>query len=300
MRFFANYTLRGWYQALIAICGFAIASLFLPPVSLISSALFALVVLRKGGMEGGWVLLPAVLSLGLGGSLLMGNAAQGMGYGLLLWLPILPVAVVLRESRSLAWALEVSLGLGLAVVAGVYALVDDPAAWWRERIQGFMQAMSENAPEGFDSAVFAKAMDAFSHYMTGTVVGGSVLSLILGLSIARWLQSILFNPGGFGREFAALRFHPPVVYVGLVSILVGLVLGDGMIAEFTWNMNGLFLILFTLGGFSIIHAILGGKGLWVFAIYLALLFIPKWLIPPIALLGISDLWVDWRNYAKRS
>ena len=151
MRFLATYIMRGKNQAIVAICGFAIASLFLPPLSLLSSALFALVILRKGGKEGLWVLLFAVLALGLGGIALTGNAVQGLAYGLLLWLPILPVAVILRDSRSLAWAMDAALGLGLAVVIGVYAFVGDPAALWRERLQVFVQALAENAPENFDA-----------------------------------------------------------------------------------------------------------------------------------------------------
>jgi uncharacterized protein YybS (DUF2232 family) len=91
-----------------------------------------------------------------------------------------------------------------------------------------------------------------------------------------------------------------VVYAGLAGILAGLLLAGGSFAEFVWNLNGIFLVLFTLGGFSILHAVMGGKGLKMFIIYLALLFIPKWLLPPIALLGMSDLWVDWRKYAIKS
>jgi hypothetical protein len=300
MRFLATYIMRGKNQAIAAICGLAIASLFIPPFSLLSSALFALVVLRKGGKEGWWVLLFAVLALGLGSTVLAGNPMQGLGYGLLLWLPILPVAVVLRDSRSLAWAMDVAIGLGLTVVVGVYALVADPAALWRERLQVFVQALAENAPEDFDAVAYGKVMDLMSHYFTGMIVGSWVLSILLGLLIARWLQSMLFNPGGFGLEFVALRLHPPLVYAGSACILAGLLFSGGGFAEFAWNLNAVFLVLFTLGGFSILHAVIGGKGLKMLIIYLALLFIPKWLLPPIALLGMSDLWVDWRKYAIKS
>ena len=297
----ATYAMRGRYQALIAISAFAVLSLFLPPISLISSSLFALVVLRKGWNEGLWVMAFGVLALGLGATLFpTGNALQGLGYGLLLWLPVLPVAVVLRETRSLALALDAALALGLTVVAFVYALVSDPAALWRERMRIFVQALEENAPDGFDPAMFAKAMDVFSHYMTGAIVGGSVLSLVLGLLIARWLQALLYNPGGFRREFVELKLRPLTVYAGLVCVLVGLLVGGGVVAELAWNLMGIFLVIFTIAGFSIVHAVLGGKGVWILIIYLALQLIPKWLITPIVLIGISDLWADWRKYANKT
>ncbi len=304
MRFIADYAMRGRYQALVAICGFAIASLLIPPLSLLSSALYALVVLRKGGGEGSWVLLFAVLALGTGSALQTGNPVQGVSYGLLLWGPTWPVAVVLRESRSLTLAMETALGLGLSAVLGVYAVVSNPAALWREKMQLFLQALSQNNPEEFDPVEFGKAMDVFSHYLTGLVVGGSLLSLVLGLFIARWLQANLFNPGGFGREFVELRMHPPVVYLGLACISAGVLLGEGNLEEIAWNLNGVFFVLFILTGFSILHAIiLGGKGFLTLFIYLALIFILimlKWLLLLVAFLGISDPWLDWRKVAKRS
>ena len=304
MRFIAAYTMRGRYQALVAICGLAIASLLIPPLSLFSSALYALVVLRKGSGEGAWVLLFALLALGAGSALQTGNPAQGISYGLLLWGPSWPVAVVLRESRSLTLAMETALGMGLCVVLGVYAVVSDPAALWRENMQLFLQALSQNAPEDFDPVKFGNAMDIFSHYLTGTVVGGSLLSLILGLFIARWLQANLYNPGGFGREFSQLRLHKPVVYLGLAFISAGLLLKEGNLAEIAWNLNGVFLVLFILAGFSILHAVLlGRKGFLTFVIYLAIFFILimlKWLLLLVAFLGISDPWLDWRKVPKRS
>ena len=304
MQFIAVYALRGRYQALFAICGFAIASLLIPPLSLFSSALYALVVLRKGGGEGSWVLLFALLALGAGSALQIGNPMQGISYGLLLWGPSWPVAVVLRESRSLTLAMETALGLGLSTVLCVYAVVSDPAALWQEKMQLFLQALSQNTTEDFDPVKFGNAMDIFSHYLTGLVVGGSLLSLILGLFIARWLQANLFNPGGFGREFSELRLHRPAVYLGLAFISAGILLGEGKLAEIAWNLNGVFIVLFILAGFSILHAVLlGGRGGLTLIIYLALfliLIMLKWLLLLIAFLGISDPWLDWRKVPKRS
>jgi len=304
MRLIAAYAMRGRYQALVAICGFAIASLLIPPLSLFSSALYALVVLRKGGGEGLWVLLIALLALGAASVLQTGNFMQGLSYGLLLWGPTWPVAVVLRESRNLTMAIETALGLGLTAVLAVYVVVSDPAALWRENMQLFLQALSQNAPEDFDPVKFGNAMDVFSHYLTGLVVGGSFLSLILGLFIARWLQANLFNPGGFGREFSELRLHQPVVYLGLAFICAGILLREDKLAEIAWNLNGVFLVLFILAGFSILHSILlGGKGVVTLMSYLALVFILimlKWLFLLVAFLGVSDPWLNWRKVPKRS
>ncbi len=299
MRALSAFVMRGRFQAVAAIIGFAVASFVLPPVSLLSTAMLALVALRKGAQESAWVLLLSVLAVGLTGALLSGNALSPILYGVLLWAPVWPIAVVLRETRRLDWAMEAAAGLGLLGVAAVYGFVDDPSAVWWGRLQGFVHAMLENSSADFDPAVMSKSLEVFSHYMTGAMAGGSVLSLILGLLIARWQQAALFNPGGFRSEFLNLRFHLAVVLAGLACMAAGL-LGAGYLAEIAWNLSGVFLVLFTVGGFSIIHAVLAGKSFWIVGVYLALLIIPQLLLPLIALLGLSDIWLDWRKYARRS
>ncbi len=299
MRALSAFVMRGRYQAVAAIVGFAAASLILPPISLLSTALLALVALRKGAKESAWVLLFSVLAVGLAGALLTGNALSSILYGLALWTPVWPIAIILRETRRLDWAMETASVVGLLGVVAVYGMVDDPSALWRAKLQSFVQAMLENAPAGFDAATTSRSVEIFSHYMTGAIAGGSVLSLILGLLIARWQQAALFNPGGFRSEFVNLRLHLGMVLAGIGSIAAGL-LGGGHLAEIAWNLNGVFLVLFTIGGFSILHAVLTGRSFWIVGVYLALLVVPQLLLPLIALLGLSDIWLDWRKYARRA
>ncbi len=299
MRFLAAFVMRGRLQALAAICGLALASLVLPPLNLISSALLALVALRQGAKKSAWVLLLSLLSLGLGGVLLAGDALEAILYGVLLWLPVWPMALLWRETRRLEWAMEATAGLALLAVFGVYLLVDDPAAMWRQRLQIFVRPMLENAPADFDAAALAQALDLFSHYLGGVAAGSSAMSVILALLIARWQQAVLFNPGGFRSEFVALRPHSGVVYAAVACLLAG-GLGSGLLAEIAWNLNIVFLMVFTIVGFSILHAMLGSKGFWIVGFYMALLIIPQFLLPPVALLGLSDAWLDWRKYSRRA
>lgn len=299
MKSLAAYVMRGRLQALAAICGLAVASMLIPPVSLLSSAFLALVVLRKGALESGWVLLLALVGLGLGGALLVSDALPAITYGLLLWLPVWPVAITLRETRRLDWALGTAVALGLAAVMAVYLLADNPAALWREKIQSLLQSMLENnTPAGFDAGSMDKALEFFSHYMTGAVIAASVMSLVFALFIARWQQSVLFNPGGFRSEFVALRMQSAMVYASLASVATG-VLASGYIAELAWNLSAVFMVLFIIGGFSVLHAVLGSKSFWIVGIYFVLFISPQLLLPPIALLGLSDVWLDWRKFGNR-
>jgi hypothetical protein len=298
MRFLAAYAMRGRLEALAAICGLAMASLALPPLGLLSSALLGLVALRQGVKASAFVLLFALLGLGLSVLLLTGDAFSGLLYGVLLWLPLWPMALLLRATRRLEWAVEAGAGLGLLAVFGVYLLVSDPAAQGREKLRQIAQPMLENVPADFDASALTQAMDWFSHFLTGAMVGSSVISVILSLLIARWLQAMLFNPGGFRSEFVALRLHSGVAYAALACVAVGLS-GGGFLAEMAWNLGIVVFMLCTLAGFAIVHALLGSKGFWIVGVYLVLLFAPQFLLPPVALLGLSDPWLDWRKHSKR-
>lgn len=299
MRFLAAFTLRGRLQALVAICGSAVAALVLfPPLSVLSTALLALVALRQGAQASAWVLLLSLLTLGLAG--FAGDASiEAILYGLSLWLPVWPMALLLRATRRLAWALEAAASVGLFAVLSIYLLVDDPVALWREKLQLFVQPMLQNAPPDFNAAALSKALDLFSHYATGMMVGSSVVSVFLGLLIARWQQAVLFNPGGFRMEFVTMRLNTGMAYAALASFAAS-TLGSGLLAEIAWNLNIVFFMLYTIGGFSVIHALLGDKSFWLVGVYILLLVAGYFVLPLVALLGLGDVWLDWRKYSKQA
>jgi hypothetical protein len=296
MRSLSAFVLRGRSQALVVVCGLAFASLLISPLSLLSSALFALVGLRQTAKDSALTLLLALLALGLSG-VLLGGSSSAVLYGALLWLPVWPVAVVLRESLRLELAVETALALGLAAVLGVYGFVDEPATLWRHRLQDLAQAMLGNSP-AINMIDLGRLLDWLAHYATGAAVGGSVMSLILALLIGRWQQAVLFNPGGFRSEFIALRLHDGVAYALLACMLVA-ALSNGGLAELSMNCLVVIAMVFTVVGFAIIHHVLGGKNFWIAGIYVVLLFLPHLLLPPITLLGFSDTWLDWRKQTKR-
>jgi hypothetical protein len=281
----------------LAVAGLAVSSLLLPLVSLLSTSSLALVALRKGVRESAWVLAISALLFGVAGAFLTGGVFQSVVYGLLLWVPVWPIALLLRVSGRLGLTLEVAAALGGVAVLGIYLVVDDPAALWKSNLQTLMAPMLEHAPVDFDREQAARGVAFFSHYMSGVAAFGSVTSLVLGLLLARWQQAVLFNPGGFRAEFLALELDASVVYAGFACLGLALV-GGGFAAEIAWNLMALFLALFLVCGFSILHAMLADKGFWLVGFYLGLFFIPQLLLP-IACLGASDVWLHWRKRRAR-
>lgn len=296
MRSLAAFIMRGRVQAVAAVAGLAVLSLIIPLVSLFSAAALALVGLRKGARESAWVLAFSALVTGALGMMLIGSAYLATAYGLLLWVPVWLAALLLRQSGQLALTLEGVLLVGILGLLVAYLVIPEPAQVWQESLQRLIQPMLERAPPGFDPEQVKQNMEFFSHYMSGIAVGGSIMGLILALMVARWWQAMLFNPGGFRTEFVGLRLHAATAYLAVGSIAVAL-LGGGRVAEIAWNLNLLFLVLFLIGGFAILHAIFasnGPKRFWLVGIYVAAFIIPQLLLP-IVFLGLSDVWLNWRR-----
>lgn len=303
MHFLAHYILRGKLQAMGVASGLVIASLLMLPFSMfvgfISSAAIALVTLRKGFQEGGVTLLGAALAAALIGALWPGNFQFMLAYSLLLWLPVWLIAVVLRETRQLALALEGAALLGGIMVLLIYLVSEDPAALWHENLQRSVGLLAKQSAPELDMAQIDEGLAFIAHYMSGIVVAGSVFSMIASLLLARWWQSILYNPGGFRAEFLTLRMHPVSAYLSLTLILMALLL-EGLVSEIAWNVIAVAFLLYLIAGTAVLHCIFSttkAKRFWLTGLYMLMFFIPHVLLP-VALLGFTDTWLNWRRSAQ--
>jgi hypothetical protein len=293
MKGLAAFVMRGRWQSVIGVAGLAMASMAIPLMSLFSSAALGLVALRRGAGESFLVLCVSAVVAGLTGLFLTGNSVAAMAYGLLLWVPVWPVAILLRETAQLGLTLEAAALLALLVVIGIFLILPDPAGLWQETLLQLVQPMFEHAPAGLDQAQVSSNLSTFAHYMSGVAVGGSLAGLVLGLLVARWWQAMLFNPGGFRSEFLAMRLHAVSGYAWLAVIGLGLLL-DGFPAELAWNLSIPFFVPFVTAGFAVLHAMLAMKRFWLIGLYVAPFFLPQLLLP-VAFMGFSDIWLKWRR-----
>jgi hypothetical protein len=116
---------------------------------------------------------------------------------------------------------------------------------------------------------------------------------MLALLFGRWLQSLAYNPGGFGPEFRALRL-PRLV----LPVAVALVWGAGL-----WSpvlVADLFMaaiLVYFFVGLAVIHGVIAVRGLswgWAAPVYLALVYLPQFVLAGLALLGAVDTFVNFR------
>jgi hypothetical protein len=282
--------MRGRTQAIIVASTLALLSLKLPPISVFSSASVALVTLRLGAAEGMYILFGAGIATALLGFFVIDNYQFALLYALLLWLPVWVISIILREKRKLSLAVEIAVFIGILGVAGFYLYEPNPAAMWAEILGQMVQ--QTNAP----IKDVKNWIDNFSHYMTGMFAAGTVFSLLFGLFLGRWWQSLLFNPGGFKQEYLALSTDRKLA-TGSLIILATAFFTAGTLSEIAWNMTILLFALYTVIGTSVLHVILAQTKMSRFAVplfYITLVLIPQ-VLPPVAIVGLIDAWLDIRK-----
>ena len=293
MQSLASFTIRGRSQATLVAAAFAMLSLIAPLVGLISSAVIALVTLRKGAEEG---LIVGTLA-GFAGGLLafaaLGSPRPAIGFVLILWLPVWVLGLMLRQTRSLSLTVQVAALFGLLVVVGIHLLAGDPATYWMELLDPVRRSLVES--NVIDAAVSERLVAQAARWMTGAFAATFYFQLLLALFIGRWWQALLYNPGGFGAEFRALRVRPAVAYPVLVLAVVVLLLDEAM-----WATDLLLLSapLLFLQGMAIVHGLVHTYSVhrgWLIGFYGLLLLAMPYAEMLVMGFGFLDSWVDLRT-----
>ncbi|MGZ8187035.1 MAG: hypothetical protein ACXWTW_00435 [Methylobacter sp.] len=286
--------MRGRLQAMLVASTLALLSLVMPPVSIVSSASVALVTLRRGALEGLTILVCSSAAAGLLGFFLLGNFQFALLYVIVLWLPVWLISIVLREGRHLSLAVEIAVLIGMAGVIVFYLYHAEPAVMWKSVLTQMVPATApvENVQH---------TVDILSHYMTGVVAAGTVFGLLFGLFLGRWWQSVLYNPGGFRQEFLSLSTKPRLA-LGSVAVVAIAWASSGVISEIFWNITILLFVLYTCIGTAVLHTVFASMKLGRYIVpmfYVTLFLIPHAMLP-VALIGLSDAWMDLRKKTNQT
>jgi hypothetical protein len=284
MKAIAEFAMRGRFQALLLTVAGAGSILF----CWISAAVLALVTLRKGVGTGAWLLFWALLPSGV---LLYATGDSGP---LALLLGSMALAVVLRSTVSLPLAALTSVAVGglaglLAMTVGGQYL-DQMVALFG----GFLAQLEQQLSEGGEPVQLVRPTAA---QIAGMLGAGVAMMSVLCLLLARYWQAALYNPGGFGTEFRALRFTPGVASALALCGVAVAALGP----EYrTWAV--VVMMPLNFAGLALVHARVAARGQgsgWLVGFYLAWL-----LLDPVKLMvvfaAIADSWFDFRQRWARS
>ena len=294
MRLLASAVMRGRSQAVMLATILAVLSWILPPVSVLSSAVVALVTMRRGWLEGLLIMALGGLACSVLAWLTLGNAVIAVGVIILMWLPVWLLAILLRAMRSLDVAVQGALLLGVVLILAQFMRSGDPAADWRLILEPFVESLVTS--ELIEETYQAELIDAMSRWMPGLVAAGFFIQSVVSIFLARWWQAILYNPGGFRQEFHRLRMHKGVALVTL-GVVAGSLLTSG--DAVTWL--DFLLTLLTTGwmvqGLALIHGLVArfkANAGWLVGTYVLLMFAPSYMIGLLAAVGFADTWFDFR------
>ena len=295
MQFLAAYIMKGRMQALMVTSSLALLSLLFPQLSIVSSAVIALVTLRLGAKEGSYILLGSALATAVLSMLIIGNFQFALVRALMVWLPVWIIAIVLRETKQLALTLEIAILLAIVFVLGFYLFQPDPALIWREMLEIMIKSLTQAQPD-IPVAALNTSANNFAHFMTGAAAVGSVTGLILGLFLARWWQANLYNPGGFRDEYMALRGHSFLAVITLLILAIALL----MSSELCWNILIVLALFYTFIGTAVTHSLItySKHSRYLLPVFYLILFIIPQFMLMVAICGLGDTWLDLRNKLK--
>ncbi len=292
MKALAAWIMKGRTRAAMAATVFLVLALLVTPLGLLSAAVVGLVTLRHGLREGALVSLLGLVALGLLGALLFGQPMALAFPGLLVWLPLMALAEVLRATRSLRLVVELAVVLGLLMVAAQYLLLDDVTAHWQA-------LLNEYAAQVLDPAVVSEAereamVKGIAPWMAGGLGAAWFLELVLSLFLARGWQALLYNPGGFSQEFRELRLGRwLLVLVPLLLLAGALQEKPGILAQASLVGMAAFLVQ----GVATVHGLvarLQGGQLWLVGFYFLLIFGMPASFTLVSALGFADGIVNFR------
>jgi hypothetical protein len=263
-----------------------VLSWLLPPAAfLLSGTPAALVTLRRGPG-------PAVQVMAVAGAMLVAisalaglGAEPAAGYAAGIWLPAWFCAAALRYTESQGLMLIGAALLALCAVAATHFLLGDVAIWWEKALAAWLE--TSVPPELAQQ--YAEMLQPAIPLINGLMIAAVMISVALSVLAARWWQATLFNPGGFRREFHALRL-PRALSVPTAAVMALLWFGAG-----TWQpllRDALVVVLFVylFHGVAAVHRTVATRLMsrgWLVAMYLLLAMVPHMAVL-LACLGMAD------------
>lgn len=287
MKALGNYILRSRVHAILAISVLTLFSIFISPFSyFISGAPMGLAALRKGPVTGlqvaaGCLLLTALPAMAL-------NLQPGIPIAFMatVWLPVILCAGLLRNTQSQGLMVLCAGTVGVFFTALIYVMLEDIQTWWHEWFEVWQQyAESEPARQQLE-----QAYQLISPLLSAIFASGFVISLIITMLLARWWQSALFNPGGFRKEFYALRLPRILVFPTLAGLLT-LLLIPGATSMALRDTVILMLVLYLFQGLSVMHGFLYTRArsrVWLIVIYGMFFIMPRSILLFVSCVGIVN------------
>ncbi|MEK0360980.1 hypothetical protein [Pseudomonas sp. CBC3] len=286
MRALADFIMRGRMQAIVVVAG----SAALPMLFWLCAAAGSLVLLRRGLNDALGVLVWAVLP-----------ALAWWYFGdprtLLVLLGSFGLALLLRNRSSWPRVMLCSVGLGLLYAWALGMVFGEPIAALATELQKVLPDMLSEAYQQLSVEEQTRLGALLIPVLTGLLAALLQIITLLSLMLGRYWQALLYNPGGFGLEFRALRFSPVPAMVLLAGMLLGPSLGVQMAM-----LAPLCSVPLAFAGIALVHGLVAKNRMsrfWLVGLYVTLVLFMQLIYPLLAVMAIVDSLFDFRGRASR-
>jgi hypothetical protein len=286
MRALAEFIMRGRMQAILVV----VVSAALPLLFWLSAAAGCLVLLRRGLSDAlgilAWAMLPAIVWWYF-----------GEPRTLLVLLGALGLALLLRASLSWDRVLLCSVALGLVYGLVLGAVFREPIAAMAGELQKLLPQMLDGVHQQMSVDERARLDSLIAPVLTGLLAALLQIVSLLSLLVGRYWQALLYNPGGFGREFRALRLPLAPAMLLLVGMLMGPNLGPQMAM-----LTPLCSVPLVFAAVALLHGLVAQGRLakfWLVGLYITLLLFMQLTYPLLVVLAIVDSLFDFRGRFER-
>mgnify|MGYP001165970319 CR=1 FL=1 len=286
MRAFAELVMRCRMHAIIII----VLMMAAPMLFWLGAAAASLVLMRRGPQQAAqvvlWGALPGVVW-----------ASVGDPRALAVYAISLLMAYVLRQTVSLGAALGAGLvagTVGAVLLAGVYP---EPIEQLAAKLSEFMPQMLGGMYEQLSATEQQHLTSLIIPVLTGLFATVMLWVSVLSLTLARYWQAALYNPGGFAAEFRSFRLSPkfaiPLVLVMFFAPNLGVAAA---------MLTPLCSVPLAFAGVALIHGWVAKRGLSKFALvmfYIVLFLFMQFVYPLLVILALGDSLFDFRRVRSR-
>lgn len=282
MRALADFIMRGRMQAIVVVAGAAA----LPMLFWLSAAAGSLVLLRRGLNDAlsvlAWAILPALAWWYFGDP-----------RTLLVLLGSFALALLLRSRNAWLPVMLASVGLGVLYALALNAVFAEPIAALAAELQQVLPQMLSQAREQLSDDQRLQLEALVVPVLTGLLAALLQIVTLLSLMLGRYWQAKLYNPGGFGLEFRALRLSPLLAML----LLAGLLFGPSIGAEMAL-LGPLCSVPLAFAGIALMHGLVAMERMprfWLVIVYATLVLFMQVVYPLLAVMAIVDSVFDFRG-----
>ncbi len=268
-----------------------IASFLLPITQILGSAILVLLVLSRGPGRAAVSAafgFGAILALALVSKVPVSQLFQVV---LTIWLPGMVLALLLQRMRSLTLLLQTTVLVAMVVIAGLYVVLGDPAAYWYAMLEHFAGVWRDAGLQQ-EAEIFVELLP-YAPQMTGIFVSiGWLLHVVAFLAGYAAYISLPGQSDGFGR-FSDLNFGR------ILALTLALASIVAMITAAIWVQNVAFVlfVIFWLQGLALLHWLRRAGRLptvVLAAVYVLTVLLGPVLITVVGVIGYTDAWFNYR------